>query len=105
MELEIAKLLRGVGCHLHNTQHSGIQAWERHRVCISAMQNTEERFKAGPGKWFALFTDGRPDYRMAEIVFEHGWSQVEKITGLILSLLGKHSDQWDIVEEGRGGGF
>lgn len=87
--------------HLHSTQHTGIQAWERHSFCISAMQNTEEGFKAGPGKWFALLTDGRPNYRMAEIVFKCGWSQVEKVTGLILSLLGKHSDPVGYYKRGK----
>lgn len=78
--------------HLWSTQHTGLLAWERHSLCVSATQNTEEGFKAGPGKQFALLTDGRPNYRTAEIVCKCGWSQVEKIRGLILPLLGKHSD-------------
>lgn len=27
--------------HLRSTQHTGLQAWEKHNLCISATQNTE----------------------------------------------------------------
>lgn len=108
-EQEAAKLLRDVGSHppgghpahratsmgraqpLHlcNAKHrTGFQseAWEA--VCSSHW-------------WQTSLQNDKNRIQNTEIVFKYGWPWVEKITDLLLSLLGNHSDPVGYYTRGK----